>query len=345
MVLLIDIIAIAALLISGYAGYVSPLSHSIWWGVLPLAFPICFWVAIVLFILQLLWYRRGAFVLALGMIACGGPMLTYCPLHILSPKAQAGAEQFSLLTYNTCSTFLVADGKPDVPEYIIASGADIVCTQEAYGLAASHRDDASQALVDSLRAVYPYILFTGNDGREGFLSKYPIENIHLDINDSNFRGCGVAAVRVTLPSGRRISVFNVHLESFGITGTPLRETAENPEDSRELLEKIANACRQRARQANKIVQWLRLYAGPDAIICGDFNDVPDCYSIRTFADNGFHSVYPSIAFGPVYTYNLRHLYYCIDHVLYRGDITPLYIRKGRLKASDHYPLTVDFAIK
>ena len=87
------------------------------------------------------------------------------------------------------------------------------------------------------------------------------------------------------------------------------------------------------------MQWLRLYGGPDVIICGDFNDVPGCHAIRTFADAGFHSVYPSIGFGPMITYNARHLYFCIDHVLYRGALTPLYISKGTLKTSDHYPLT------
>ena len=50
-------------------------------------------------------------------------------------------------------------------------------------------------------------------------------------------------------------------------------------------------------------------------------------------------------FGPMITYNARHLYFCIDHVLYRGALTPLYISKGTIKTSDHYPLTVDFAVR
>ena len=33
--LIVDLVAVAALLLSGYAGCVSPLSHSSWWGHFP----------------------------------------------------------------------------------------------------------------------------------------------------------------------------------------------------------------------------------------------------------------------------------------------------------------------
>lgn len=341
---LVDILVVVALLLTGYAGCVSPLSHSAWWGVLPLAFPICFWLAVILLVLQLLWYRRGALLLGLGLVACGGPVLTYFPLHVATPKAPEGAEQFSLLTYNILDGVYAEDGNTEVADYILSTNADIVCTQETYAITLPRRDATTQARVDSLRARYPYIIFGGASGTQGIMSKYPVENIHLDVSRSDFSG-DVAVFRVTLPSGRRICIFNVHLCSFGLSNTPLREATENAHDGKLVLDKLRTASVGRARQVNKIMQWLRLYGGPDVIICGDFNDVPGCHAIRTFADAGFHSVYPSIGFGPMITYNARHLYYCIDHVLYRGGLTPLYISKGTLRASDHYPLKVDFAVR
>lgn len=36
--LVTDLMVAGASLLTGYAGYVSPLSHSAWWGVFPLAF-------------------------------------------------------------------------------------------------------------------------------------------------------------------------------------------------------------------------------------------------------------------------------------------------------------------
>ena len=343
--LCIDLIVVFALLLTGYAGCISPLSHNSWWGVLPLAFPICFWVTVVLMLLQLLWHRRGAVVLALGMLCCGGPVLTYFPLHVTTPKAPAGAEEFSLLTYNTLHSHYADNDDMTIADYILSQNADIVCTQEAAALAPSQRDAAVQQRVDSLRSRYPYIIFGGGSGMQGIMSKYPVENIHLDAAKGTFGSGDVAAYRITLPSGRRICVFNVHLYSFGLSSTPLREATENKEESKLVLDKLRIAAEGRARQVNKLIQWLRLYGGPDVIICGDFNDVPGCHTIRTLADVGFKSVYPSIGFAPMTTYNKRHLYFCIDHVLYRGDLQPLKLKKGTLKTSDHYSLKVTFALE
>ena len=340
----IDLVAVGLLLLTGYSGMVSPLSHSAWWGVMPLAFPIVFWIVAVLLCIQLLWFWRGALVLFVGMVVCAGPVLDYFPLHMLQPKAPVGAEEFTLLTYNTHSDTMVDVGKTDLSDYILARDADIICTQEAYMLAYSRREQEVQQRVDSLRIRYPYILFGGKTGGQGILSKYPVENIHLDVSSPLFNSGDVAAYRITLPTGRRICIFNVHLRSFGLTNTPLREASENRAESEEVIAKLMTASVDRARQVNKIVQWLRLYGGPDVIICGDFNDVQGCHAIHTFADVGFKSVYPEIGFGPMTTYNAKHLYYCIDHVLYRGDLKPLWLKKGTLKASDHYPLEVCFAI-
>lgn len=49
---LTDIALVAALMLTGYAGNVSPLAHSAWWGVLPMGFPIVFWIAATLMLLR-----------------------------------------------------------------------------------------------------------------------------------------------------------------------------------------------------------------------------------------------------------------------------------------------------
>ena len=50
---------------------------------------------------------------------------------------------------------------------------------------------------------------------------------------------------------------------------------------------------------------IRHYGGPNVIVCGDFNDVPGSYPVRSFADAGFQSVYPKIGFGPIIRRRLR----------------------------------------
>ncbi len=342
---LIDIAVVAALMLTGYAGNVSPLAHSAWWGVLPMGFPIVFWIAATLMLLQMFWFRRGAAVLALGFVACGGPSLTYFPLNIGTPKAPAGAEELRLLTYNTRTFALCDPGNPGVAEYILTTDADIVALQESHRMLPPHADGATIALADSIRARYPHISFGGSTGSQAVLSKYPIEQIHLDVSKASFHNGDISAYRVTLPSGRRIAVFNVHMQSFSLAKTNLRRAADSDTGRREVIDKLLDAAPNRARQVNKLHQWLRLYGGPDVIIAGDFNDVQGCYAIRSLADAGFASVYPQIGLGPMITFNDRRLYFCIDHVLYRGSLKPLGLKRGNIKASDHYPLTVRFAVE
>lgn len=342
--LVLDLLISGALLLTGYAGSVSPLSHSAWWGILPLTFPIVFWLAALLLVLQLIWYRRGALVLALAFVCCGGPALTYCPLNISSPKAPADAGSLTLLTYNTCAGTLCTAENPHIAEYILSQDADIVTLQESHILVSGKADAAVRALADSLRRRYPEISFGGSSGGQVVMSKYPIEQIHIDVNDRAFSSGDISAYRVTLPSGRRIAVFNVHMASYRLANTSLRNAAENDSGRIEVFDKLLTASKDRARQVNKLQQWLRLYGGPDVIISGDFNDVPRCHAIRSLADVGFESVYPRIGFGPMITFNDRYLYFCIDHVLTRGTFKPLSIKRGDLKASDHYPLTVKFAL-
>lgn len=344
-VLAIDILIGGALLLTGYAGNVSPLSHSPWWGVFPLAFPIVFWLAMVMLIVQLVWYRRGALVLGLAFICCSGPALTYCPLNVVSPKAPEDAEKLTILTYNTCSETLCTSENPEIAEYILNKDADIVALQESSMLVSAKAVGKARILADSLRRRYPYISFGGATGSQPVMSKYPIEPIHLDVTKGSFYNGDISAYRVILPTGRRLSVFNVHLQSYRLARTSLRQAAENDSGRTLVLDKLLVAAVDRVRQVNKLHQWLRLYGGPDVIICGDFNDVQDCYSIRSLGGAGFQSVYPRVGFGPMITFNDRHLYFCIDHILSRGDLKPLELHRGNIQASDHYPLTAVFALK
>ena len=344
-VLALDVLVGGALLLTGYAGNMSPLSHSPWWGVFPLAFPIVFWAGLVMFAAQLVWYRKGALIMGLEFVCCGGPALTYFPLNIIKPTAPADAEKLTVLTYNTCHNILCTPEETDIAEYILSQNADIVVLQESSRLVASNAVGKERVLADSLKSRYPHISFGGATGSQPVMSKYPIEPIHLDVTKGSFYNGDISAYRVILPTGRRLSLFNVHLQSYSLAGTSLRRAAENDSGRVLVLDKLVVAAADRVRQTNKLLQWLRLYGGPDVIICGDFNDVPGCYTIRALADAGFESVYPRVGLGPMITSNDRYLYFCIDHILTRGDLKPLEMNRGSIRSSDHYPLTAVFALE
>lgn len=354
LLIFLDVAAVGALVLTGYAGLVSPLRFGGVWGILPLGFPIALLAVGVLALIQMFHFRKGLIILLSGIALCAGPLLTYCPLHIGDRKAAEGAETFTLLTYNVCN-FDPADGSESgacpALAYILDQDADIVCIQEAAGLAPTAANRITAAQLDSLHARYPHVIVSGR--AQALLSKFPVEPIHLDATVDNFGNGDIGAYRLTLPSGKLISLFNVHLFSYSLNPDDktlyknLTELKREPmSDVRsQLLHKLRVAAEGRAREAVQMQRWIRLYGGPESIVCGDFNDVQDCYTIRSLADTGFEDVYPRVGFGPMVTFHDDRFYFCIDHVLSRGDLRPLWLRKGRTHASDHYPLTVEFEVE
>lgn len=358
LMLAVDILAGLCLVVSAYAGTVSPLRFGGSWGIIGLTFPLVLLLVVLLLIIQLFWHRRGALVLAVFMVICGGPILTYCPLniHFGEPEPAPGDSTFTVLSYNVAN---LIDQRPAgsydssynaMVSYILHRDADIVCLSESKRLGISERLHITPAQYDSLARRYPYIIISGT--AQATLSKFPLQPIHLALDRETFGAGDVGLYRVTLPGGRLMTLANVHLQSLSLQPrdkdlymdlTELR-TEDLESVKSQLLKKIAAANIMRARQTQILLGVIRHYGGPNVIVCGDFNDIPDCYSIRTFEDAGFRSVYPEIGFGPIITFNANRFYFCIDHVLYRGQLKPLSIDKGTTMASDHYPLFTRFEI-
>lgn len=362
----LDIVAGAGLVASGYGGCVSPLEHGGIYGVMLLSFPIWLAACVVLLLGQLLFFRKGAVLTAVFMLATSGPVLDFAPLHLPFPsrKPAEGNHTFTLLTYNVSNTnywLQNPTARTDttmanpILDMIISRKPDVVCLQELHGLWAGPATNTTPEQLDSINRIYPYIIRSGASLM--LLSKFPAEAIHLEYTFKEHGG-DMAAYALMI-ADRRVALFNVHLQSIGLspsdkdlyrdlTKLQVPGAGDIKNDIRDvksqLLDKLSAANVQRARQCRQLVRYLEHYGGPDAIVCGDFNDVPDCYTIRELGDYGMRDVYPEIGFGPMYTFNANRFFFCIDHILYRGSLRPLDITKGRMKWSDHYPLTVEFEV-
>ena len=284
------------------------------------------------------------------MIFAAGPLLTLCPLHVFTPSVPKDSEPLSLLTYNVHNfDFRGESSAEEISSYILEQNADVVFLQECGDVMWKNIPKAKR---DSLHKMYPYVFHGGY--AQTTLSKNPLSPIHINLNRSTFGGGGdLALYRLTMEDGRLVTLFNVHMASYNLTQADrdlYRDlTKMKPEDPTEikdqLLSKLAASARDRAREARQLTRYVRLYGGPNVIIAGDFNDVPGCYSIRMLENEaGFEDVYPKVGFGPMITFYANRFYFCIDHVLSRGALKPISLKKGTLKASDHYPLTVKFAL-
>ena len=147
-----------------------------------------------------------------------------------------------------------------------------------------------------------------------------------------------------------VTIYNLHLRSFGLDSddkalykdlTQLKADDNIKKAKRQLVSKINDAAKIRAKQA-QIIRAHIDKTGGNIIACGDFNDVPNCYAVRTISGDKMHDAYAENAFGPTITYNANRFYFRIDHVLYQGNFKAIDIERNNIKSSDHYALLTTF---
>ncbi|MDE7125538.1 MAG: endonuclease/exonuclease/phosphatase family protein, partial [Muribaculaceae bacterium] len=328
-------------------------------GVLPLIFPVMLCLAVIMTITDLFLCRRLALLPISALLLCGGPIFRYCPVHPFKESYAETDRTFTLLTYNAFHfNSILPDGDPypdginPTMDYIINSQADIVALQECVKLKPTESLHITSAQIDSIYSRYPYIYI--EEGRDnGILSKWPME-IKPVFKETPLAN-SVIAVDIFIGNDT-LRLYSVHLESFQLSeeDKKIYHDIAKLEGSREelkaaksvLLSKIARANRLRAIQADSMYAILNRNTARDIIICGDFNDVPESYTLRTISGSsgGLRQAYTEAGNGPMVTYNRRSFPFRIDHILYRGAIKPIKVWHGDILSSDHYPLFATFVL-
>ena len=284
-----NVATVIMMLLVGYSGRLNPESFPILSNAC-LAFPIFLVINVFFLFFWLLFYPKGALVSLLGIIISYVPVRTYCPLNLKSEKPVGCIK---VMTYNVDGSMKKetdAQGRVTYPalEYIGASGADVVCVQEAY----MTREKAA-----SLRHIYQYADTARNEHGGSCLtlfSKFPIINKeHIRLGNS----LNTSAAFYLKIKNDTVIVVNNHLESNNLSlkdrenfekmaeGSQDRELAGK--ESKLLMEKLAEASKIRAPQAGKVATYIRNHSHYPIIVCGDFNDNPLSYVHHTIAE-GLH---------------------------------------------------------
>lgn len=367
---ILTIISVTGLLLACFGGNFNP-NEVRGLSLMILTLPAWLILWIIVTFLDLLWCRKAMVFCILAFIACANAIWDYCPLNIFGPseKKYASCPKFTLLTYNICNYYDLSEEYPgDINptlSYIIRQNADIVNLQETTLPldVPSKRFHITRAQLDTINQMYPYRVVYGS--QLTLLSKYPVEAIHTPPVDYGkkmtqpYYPIGVFRLNI---EGQSVTLFDVHLRSYGLTKddktlykniTDGKEIAEAADGSvtqslrdikSQIYRKVQSAAEKRANETEILCRYIEKFGGPNVIVAGDFNDVPGCYTLRRLEDCDMRQVYPSIGFGPMITFNADMFYFRIDHVLYRGDIVPLSMKRGSTKSSDHYPLMTTFAI-
>lgn len=330
-------------------------------ALLSMMLPLILVADVVLMALDIVFRRfRYIFIILASWLIGASALLNYSPINLNKPEQLTPDERersFTLLTYNVLH-FL--DFRGEMPEldtnatidYILSTDADIVSLQEADAMMTWPLWHITSDQIARLTERYPYRIINVNN-QLSVLSKYPMEwdNVPLE---------GDAAQRMALfhfdIKGHRVSLFNVHLASIGLDMAdkalyqrlfdtyPLSEKhlrKELRDVKHQLIGKLGVAFRRRADQA-RTLRHVMDSVGGDFIVAGDFNDIPNCYAIRTIRGDDMNDAYAECALGPTITYHGNRFYFRIDHVLYRGAFRATAIESPRIPSSDHYPVFTTF---
>ncbi len=322
-------------------------------------FPGFLLASLIVLVIDLIFWRKAALMILLGLLVSLPPILDFSPINTSSRRLTEGekARSFTFLTYNVLHYW---DFRGNVPglesnatiDYILSTNADIVSIQEMEFMKSWPLWNITPAQIDSLARRYPYRMI--NVSHElSLLSRYPFEFVDLHLEERIARRFACFRLHI---DGRTVHLFNVHLESIGLTPRdkelyqnlfdkyPGSERALRRELSQvktQLISKLAKAFTERTEQARAIRHAIDSIGG-DIIVAGDFNDIPDCYAIRTIKDGDMTDAYAENALGPTITYHGNKFYFRIDHILYKGDMQCVRLKRGDVPSSDHYPFLATF---
>lgn len=342
-------------LLSGFGGRVSP--HIIAFpSILALIFPYLF---VATFVVGVAWLiaRRLIPAIAAGavIVITWTAAMDAVPLS-LNKSADSDEKTFTLLSWNIME-FIdnTTDTKPQSVNalspslsYLIASDADVICLEETTTISKHSLKKAAQQQVDSLRRIYPYVIKAKRSDIT-LMSKFPARLVTTGTPEGSY--CALFSLDIY---GQRVNVLGVHLTSYSLSGADKEVVSDihgisSAKRSMNLFKtdirhKLAAAFERRATAAEYIRAILDSIPGA-VIVCGDFNDVPGSWAYRTVKGSDMHDAYSKTGFGPMATYNDHLFLFHIDQILYRDPLRALRVDKGKLRSSDHYPLTATFAIK
>lgn len=341
-------------LLAGYAGWINPEFWALP-SMLALAFIPFFILALVAMVGWNIYNYRsvpaivGDAVIALLLY----PFLIVCPFGS-SKVVNKGEKKFTVLSYNTyyCNDVRIPNPvRSRTLDYIITSGADIVCLQELYSLdAAGTHGKATDTQIDKVKQLYPYRVEPG-DRELVILSRFPLTVLGGDNGKLFFQYQAVRADVYGIP----VTVVNVHMPSFGLSDEE-RQIVRNAKESADGIKgsasemrhtvygKLAHAFEVRA-EAARVIRHLCDTVKGDLIVCGDFNDVPGSYAYRTVRGDDLRDVYTETAKGYTPTFNNYLMYFHIDQMFYRGNLRAIKFVRGNVNSSDHYPITGTFALR
>ncbi len=212
------------------------------------------------------------------------------------PAGGDTTDELLLVSCNVDNFLLRIDSMHKSAALIREQHPDIICLQE--------RPHEAKMSWDSIRAQFPGYRYSVTNSREddvlnvAVLSRWPLS----DLREHYFEGTLNKYITVDVhKDGRVLRIFNVHLQTTGIEvkGHDVKAREVVPpmyrddlgdaegstyEEAKERFSDIWSACvknsRRRNAQALDVASEIEKSPYP-VVLCGDFNDTPSSYAVRT----------------------------------------------------------------
>ncbi len=344
-------IGLVAMALSVINAYINP-QHFIWTTMFGLAFwEILIYNVVILFFLLLLKSRKAWISVVALIIAIPGFSKSYS----MGKKVEADSS-IRIMSYNV-HNFSHVDGETDREQFayqvmnmVKDQAPDILCCQEFSGFKKGvSRPQCIEDFAEVAGFQYIYYNRKSNYGGNVIFSKYPIAKVS---EDSGFGQENTYGVMVSVDAGEKgqFHVANVHLLSYMITDNEIDILMCTPERQnldtigKTMLHKLSYAFQQRSDELQKVLQGMPPVGGP-IIVCGDFNEPPLSYNYRQMQKAGFVDTFTKVGHGIKPTYAGKLPLLRIDYIWANDGVTPLNFKRRRYKASDHYPIFLDFNIQ
>lgn len=339
------------LLLSSFSDWVSPF-RSVWFAYLGMFFPFILGFNVFIFLLSLIfkqWKLSAANLVV--FIICSGSIFTYFPINFKTKNVPEDC--IKLLTYNVMRFEHLGNHTSKNPnpiiEYIVDSDADIICLQE-FGVSTRDNTKLTMEKVKKALKKTPYSHIQETPASNGLFyglaifSKYPISNIRKVPYESPYNTSYLVDLDI---DGRKVTFVNNHLESNKLTKeervgfsdlTKEPNITELKSFTQAIFHRLTPAFRERAFQAQLVRAAIDETTNPYILVCGDFNDTPISYS-RHKIKGDLNDAFAESGTGMGITYNMYNFLFRIDYILYSKNIKSYNTTVGKLRNSDHYPVT------
>lgn len=354
-----SVITAVVLLVAAYGGMVDP-RDCVYFAFFTMGFPIVALLSIIeLVVLRALRDRVSSLILFLALMLSLPAIHTHMPMS-WGNDSDDSTKTFTVMTWNVCGFNDVNPSSVSTMQHIIDVNADIVILQETSSQATDYLDlPTVSPLKKEFKKLYPYYSKGYHD--LGIFSKVPyvvvpnttMRNAQLVIGSDTIYHQYGQIFELTI-KGQKLRIINLHMQSYGLTSedkdnyTGLTSMA-NARGKKEqlkfvkntMLDKLKSAIINRANEAHDVRQVID-NCGDNVLVCGDFNDTPNSYCYRTIKGEDMKDSYVECGTLPINTFNSNHMYFKIDHILYRGNLKAIQSRCDRVGVSDHYPLITRF---